>query len=149
MIRPLLLVILTLLAPAAWTQTDDLAAERERLANQRIAAEARAREEQERRARLAAAERELEPASRQAAPSAAVEAPGAARTPVPSAPAAAPVPSAPAAVPVAAPRQAAEPPRDVDRMLEQIRTLGELRDAGYVTESEFELIKQRILDGTL
>ena len=32
-------------------------------------------------------------------------------------------------------------------MLEQLRDLGELRDAGYVTDDEFETIKQRILDG--
>ena len=32
-------------------------------------------------------------------------------------------------------------------MLEQLRDLGELRDAGYVTDAEFETIKQRILDG--
>ena len=61
----------------------------------------------------------------------------------------APAPAVQAAPLVAAPREAAEPPADVDRMLEQIRTLGELRDAGYVTETEFERIKQRILDGTL
>ena len=33
--------------------------------------------------------------------------------------------------------------------LEQLRTLGELRDAGYVTDDEFERIKRRILEETL
>ena len=35
------------------------------------------------------------------------------------------------------------------RMLEQIRVLGQLRDSGYVTDTEFERIKARILDGEL
>ena len=105
----------------AWAQGDDQAEQRARLANQRIEAEARAREEQERQAKLAA-EREQEQALRQAAQ----VAPGA-----------------------TAPRQAAAAPGDVDRLLEQIRTLGELRDAGYVTEAEFERIKKRILDSAL
>ena len=52
----------------------------------------------------------------------------------------------------AAPEEADRPFRaggnaDVPDMLEQLRTLGELRDAGYVTDVEFEQIKRRILDG--
>ena len=35
------------------------------------------------------------------------------------------------------------------RMLEHLNVLGQLRDSGYVTEAEFERIKQRILDGEL
>jgi len=35
---------------------------------------------------------------------------------------------------------------DVSLMLEQLRTLGELKDSGYVTGEEFRKIKQRILD---
>ena len=35
---------------------------------------------------------------------------------------------------------------DMTQILEQLRTLGELRDAGYVTEEEFNRIKQRILN---
>ncbi len=34
-------------------------------------------------------------------------------------------------------------------MLEHLNVLGQLRDSGYVTEAEFERIKQRILDGEL
>ena len=34
-------------------------------------------------------------------------------------------------------------------MLEHLKVLGQLRDSGYVTEAEFERIKQRILDGEL
>lgn len=130
--RAVVIAILALCPPVAPAQSDDLAAERARIANQRIEAEARAREEQERQARLAA-EREQAAASQSAAPSAAtVRRETAAATPVPS-----------------ATREGAPSPADVDRMLQQIRTLGELRDAGYVTDSEFERIKRRILDGTL
>ena len=119
--RLAILLFLAMLAPMAGAQADDQAEQRARLANQRIEAEARAREEQERQAKLAA-EREQQEALRQAAQ------------------------AAPSATP---PRQAAAPPGDVERLLEQIRTLGELRDAGYVTEAEFERIKRRILDGAL
>ena len=36
----------------------------------------------------------------------------------------------------------------MNKVLEQLRTLGELRDAGYVTNDEFERIKTKILDAT-
>ncbi|MGB5512495.1 MAG: SHOCT domain-containing protein [Woeseiaceae bacterium] len=38
---------------------------------------------------------------------------------------------------------------DMYRTLEQLRLLGELKDDGYVTEEEFQRIKQRILDSRL
>lgn len=138
MLKVVAIFILALVASAVCAQSDDMAAERARLANQRIEAEARAREEQERQARLAA-EREQASASQQAAPSATVETRAAA--------AEAP---APQAAPVGeASSEATTAPAGVDRMLEQIRRLGELRDAGYVTDAEFERIKRRILDGML
>jgi hypothetical protein len=37
-------------------------------------------------------------------------------------------------------------PAEISRTLEQLRELGELKDAGYLTVEEFERIKQRILD---
>ena len=37
----------------------------------------------------------------------------------------------------------------MSRALEQLRELGALRDAGYLTEQEFEQLKQKILDGAL
>ena len=43
--------------------------------------------------------------------------------------------------------EAAPSPTPTAEMLEQLRDLGELRDAGYVTDDEFEAIKQRILNG--
>jgi len=136
--RVLAFVFLTLLTPVARAQADDLAAERTRLANQRIEAEARAREEQDRQA--AGGER-VEAIPRQAVPPAAIEPRNvASETPALSAE------IAPVGV---TRRETARPPGDVERMLEQIWTLGELRDAGYVTDTEFDRIKQRILDGTL
>jgi len=38
---------------------------------------------------------------------------------------------------------------DMSRTLEQLRQLGELKDDGYVSEEEFQKIKQRILDDQL
>ena len=35
---------------------------------------------------------------------------------------------------------------DISKALEQLRELGDLKDAGLVTEEEFERIKKRILD---
>ena len=139
--KTLVFLAATMLVSVAWAQANDLAAERARLANQRIDAEARAREEQERQARLAAERERAATVPRQATAPAAVEPRNAgAETPGPAARIAA----------VDAPsRDAARPPADLDRVLEQIRTLGELRDAGYVTDTEFERIKQRILDGSL
>ena len=55
------------------------------------------------------------------------------------------------AVPPAPPSEIDQPAggnTDVPDLLEQLRTLGELHDAGYVTDAEFEEIKRRILDGS-
>ncbi len=38
---------------------------------------------------------------------------------------------------------------EMSRALEQLRELGALRDAGYVTEQEFEQLKKKILDAAL
>ena len=38
---------------------------------------------------------------------------------------------------------------EMSRALEQLRELGALRDAGYVTEEEFEKLKKKILDAAL
>jgi len=35
---------------------------------------------------------------------------------------------------------------DMSQMLEQLRTLGELKDSGYITDKEFKELKQEILD---
>lgn len=47
--------------------------------------------------------------------------------------------------------QSADPvkTRDMSRTLEQLRSLGELKDDGYITEEEFQKIKQKILDSQL
>jgi len=38
---------------------------------------------------------------------------------------------------------------EMSRVLEQLRELGALREAGYVTEEEFEQLKKKILDSAL
>ena len=130
-----------------------MAAERARIANQRIQAEAariaeeerrRAEaivEEEERRAQAAARPRyedSLEPAS-----------PADPRVPEPArAPAMTAMPMPEVTPPAPAP-DAQTNRLGMTRMLEHIRVLGQLRDSGYVTEAEFERIKARILDGEL
>ena len=123
--RATAIICLLAVAPGlALGQTPDPAAERARLANERIQAEAelRAREEPEQQDPTPA------PAGQPAAAPSPPAQPQQARTPV-------------------------EPPRpstDVDRTergLEQLRELGKLKDAGYLTDAEFQRIKQRILDG--
>jgi hypothetical protein len=134
-------------------QTADTAAERARLGD------ARARIEAERRAREADAEQaaaQAGVASEAAAPPPDIisdEAPREAAVP----PAAVPAAEASPPVTKAPPPPADEPPpvgtadvqtdpAEISRTLEQLRELGELKDAGYLTVEEFERIKQRILD---
>ena len=56
---------------------------------------------------------------------------------------AAPTPIAPP--PPAAPAASAPAPADTSTMLSQLTELGQLRDAGVLTEAEFEVQKARIL----
>jgi uncharacterized membrane protein len=96
---------------------DDVAAERARLANDRILAE------EERRAREAAEQAEREQVEQ-------------AQTGNRAAPA----------------EVHSSPPVDrieMSRALEQLRELGALKDAGYLTDEEFQLLKKKILDGAL
>lgn len=122
---------------AAHAQSNDTASERSRLANQRIQAEAErhAREEEER-------QRQAEAQARMQAEAAAAMAP---QTRAQSAPAAGPAPD-PAPAAEVRPVNSKAAGADVSRVLEQLRTLGELKEAGYVTEQEFDRIKRRILD---
>ena len=39
--------------------------------------------------------------------------------------------------------------RGMSAVLEQLKSLGELKDAGHVTDDEFERLKQRILEENL
>jgi uncharacterized membrane protein len=102
-----------------------LESERARLGNQRIQTEVeiRAREEQR---RLAAAEQERRRAEDEAT-----------RKALPVAASSAPVP------------KEAGDSDDMSRTLQQLRSLGELKDDGYITEDEFRRIKQKILDSRL
>jgi len=115
--------------PTAWAQDPDAAAERARLANQRIIAES----EQRKREEPDVAEPEpQEPPPEPRAPA------------TPASPEGSPTPDESGAV---TPESASG-----DRMsvvLEQLRTLGELKDAGYVSDDEFDRIKRRILDENL
>ena len=122
---------------SAHAQADDTATQRSQIANQRIQAEAelRAREEAERRRQAEAQARAQEELAAARAAEARTRSPAAA-------PQAAPRPTP---LPAARPADAVVPDAGMSKVLEQIRTLGELKDAGYVTEAEFERIKARIL----
>lgn len=128
-----------LVQAAAYGQDPDTASERERLGNER------ARIEAERRAQDSGTELAAQGDSGPAT-TAAETVPGA--NPV-EAPAAAPA----AAVPLpaedtgvsGAPSVADDDTVDISQALEQLRELGELKDAGYVTQDEFDRIKRRIM----
>lgn len=124
--------------PLLAQQESNPAEERARIANQRIQAEAQRLAEEQRRAAEAEARRiaEEEAAKAREAQS---------RTVV-----AAPTPAAPSRPPADRPLlPTPEEQARMDKALEQIRSLGELRDAGYVTDEEFEQIKRRIIDDRL
>ncbi len=136
MTERLLVVLLlagSLFTAPAWSQSNDIASERSRVADERIRIEAeRIAREEERRAE-AAAEAEQS------------------RAPEPE-----PVREQTDVIPatVATSETASRPDAETGRlgmslMLEHLNVLGQLRDSGYVTEAEFERIKQRILDGEL
>lgn len=64
------------------------------------------------------------------------------------APAPAPMAAAPAPAPAPPPAPAAPaPPADMGERLEQLKQLGELLQAGILTEAEFQQQKARILNG--
>lgn len=168
----------------ASAQSNDAAAERARIANQRIAAEAARRapvdvDESSATGAAAVADEMPEIAEAAPAPVAAIRSadsstdnsavPAAASAPAPPRPDNLPdLPSEPAPVMSAAPAEtmervpaeeaparSAEPPLDaspagatgsVGGALDELEKLGRLRDAGYVTDAEFDRIKQRILD---
>ncbi len=126
-------LILTLLAPLvvvapAPALADEVADQRARLANQRIQVEEerRAREEAE-QLREEAAEQEM---AEQATPRQETSEP--------------PITDTAAVV-----ADASVERMEMSRALEQLRELGALRDAGYVTEQEFEQLKKKILDAAL
>ncbi|MEM9172690.1 MAG: SHOCT domain-containing protein [Pseudomonadota bacterium] len=158
----LLSVVLLTSALPSYAQ-DNAAAERARLANERIRAEmeAKAKEEEERRrnAMQAAPEAPLsevrpapprqpvtvmpptqsEPELAQAAP---VE-------PLPTPEPAIESPQSTSVEKIPAPATRPAPPRTpslTPTALDQLQKLGELLDAGYLTEAEFERIKMRILE---
>jgi hypothetical protein len=139
-----LLICLALLALApVLAQSNDIAAERARIANQRSLAEAeqRAREEQERLEKAAAQARVQQEMTARSTRQAVAQENFESSQPGQAMPAA-----IAAAETEATNRGASAENTDISRSLEQLRTLGELKDAGYVTAEEFEQIKKRILD---
>jgi len=118
---------------AAEQDAESINAERARLGNQRIQQdmELRAREEEEGRL---AAEQQRGQQSQEPARDVLV-------VPEENSPA---VAEATAALP-----QPSRPGGDSDmsKVLEQLRVVGELKDAGYITEQEHTALKQKILDG--
>ena len=130
--RNLLLTCLAVPILAAGQTSDEqraqaFAVERQRLGNERIRleSEVRAREEEERR-RLEAEEQERLRVQQEEIANQATSVPDSASN-----------------------TSRASTAPDMSRTLEQLRTLGELKDAGYVTEAEFERIKKKILDNEL
>ena len=131
------LVAVTLAPAMAWA--DDVAAERARLADQRIQAEEdrRAREEEQ---RLEQAQAQSNSEDRDETPLETAES--------------AEQPGDTGSEPVirsAHDRVSGTPVNRIEmsRALEQLRELGALREAGYLTEEEFEQLKKKILDGAL
>ena len=130
---------LTAVFPAHAQQESNPAAERANIANQRIQAEAERQAQLQRQAAEAEARLQAEAEAMRAREAQ----------------------SRAAAVTAASPPSPAQPPSDrpyvpspdeqarMEKALQQIRSLGELRDAGYVTDEEFEQIKRRILDDRL
>ena len=145
MTRNALLCLLALPCSVAIAQAPDPSAERARLGNQRIQAEVERRAKEEPAAPVPVG-------SVTTATPAAVDAPPAAPPPAPAPSGAAVAPIQPATTqpaPVAS-RQAPAPtpaptPDSTSRALEQLRQLGQLKDAGYLTDEEFQRIKSRIL----
>lgn len=133
----ILIGVATALAAAAQSaaeqDAESINAERARLGNQRIQQdmELRAREEEEGRL---AAEQQRGQQSQEPARDVLV-------VPEENSPA---VAEATAALP-----QSSRPGGDSDmsKVLEQLRVVGELKDAGYITEQEHTALKQKILDG--
>lgn len=156
--------LLVAAADCVRAQDQNAAAERARIANQRIYAES----EQRRRESEDSAEAVVVTAAPSPVSSGRSTAPVDAATSSPAATSAAPVeavapaPTTAVSQPLAESQPVARPASesvtlptaetvaiDLAPILEQIRTLGELKDAGYVTDEEFERIKRRLLDGSL
>lgn len=106
-------------------EPQSLESERERLGNQRIQIEAETRAREERR-RLEEAEQERLRAQEEAITSEEAIAPGSESRPT-----------------------EADSSSDMSRTLEHLRSLGELKDDGYITDEEFRKIKRKILDNQI
>ena len=126
----------------AVAQTDDVAEQRGQIASQRIQAEADRRSEEEQASQEPISTTPTEPA---VATTASTGTAAAIPEPAEVVPAAEPVATGTAPADTAP----AEDRASISAMLEQLRELGALRDAGHVTDEEFEQIKARILEAEL
>jgi len=140
-------VVLFLLATAAAAQEAPAAAERARIANERIAAEVERRRQEEARTSMGA--REIAPAddgaqAEEIAPAGPVQTirPGIVIDDDPPAASKRPVPPRP-------PADSGTGQNAMSAALAQVQTLGEMRDAGYLSADEFERLKQKILADVL
>ncbi len=141
-----LLALLVVAPAAALAQSyDSAAAERARIGEERIRAEAELRAREETRAEQARRAAETAAAPR---PTAAYPGPAQAEPPRSVLRAPAPAAAAPA-TPSAGTAAETRGRERISTALEQLRQLGELKDAGYLTEDEFRRIKERILAGGL
>jgi len=139
--RMLIVLLLSgsLFTAPAWSQSNDISAERSRVADERIRVEAERIAQEEKRRAAAEAERlrALEAEQAEVEQQDIVQ------------PQSDVVPAT-MATSATASRSDGETGRlGMSLMLEHLSVLGQLRDSGYVTEAEFERIKQRILDGEL
>lgn len=126
-------ISLLLASVSALPQSQDAATERDQLANQRIRVEAalRARDEEQR----AALENDAESAADDGNAPDLVANPGNTRAVLSN-----------ATPPTASSAPQSRDDASLSQALDQLQRLGQLKDAGYVTDAEFEQIKRRILE---
>ena len=160
-------LVLGLVAQTGIAQESNPAAQRAAIANERIQAEAarqreleeaRARAEQEAAERQARAEseqaeaerrRQAEQARMEAEQARRETAAGEAADIVPVVRSTRPAPPRPPASERPRTLPSTETGRDMAAAMDQIRQLGEMRDAGYLSKKEFEQLKKKILDDLL
>ncbi len=135
---------LSLQSPDASAQGADTAAERARIANERIRRDMQARQSTAPPSAAGDAAPTAPPQATSSLPYAAAQRPAPTGTYAPTL-GAATATIAPAPAPSAGGGGEAMPENNYTRTLSQLRVLGELRDAGYLTDDEFNRIKTRII----
>lgn len=126
--KHVLVILLGLTVWAGQADSQEIATSRAEIANQRIEAEVEMRRRAENAAAQAEAETRVESSGADASEASSLASKTAATS---------------------GENGPARSRADLSLTLQQIRTLGELRDAGYVTDDEFQRIKERILESAL